>query len=144
MKRFVRSVPAKFKPGPRITVEEVRTAENAAYGSSWGSTSSSEDVTVIEDEIVEEHAPSDPRVLTSGNDRGHFALQHIQSFYRDHGLSIPTDVNEEQVLLKDVLQALGLSHDGAESLLEHRECEANKAKLEASLQASESRLFDAQ
>lgn len=37
-----------------------------------------------------------------------------------------------------------MSRDGAESFVEHNECEANKAKLKSSLKWTESKLFNSQ
>lgn len=52
VKRFIRSEPVNFKHGPRKTLEEARTAVNVAYGSSSGFPVSSDDVPIVEDEIV--------------------------------------------------------------------------------------------
>lgn len=38
--------------------------------------------------------------------------------------------------------ALGSSPNGAESWFEHKKCEANKARLETSLKAFESKLYN--
>lgn len=56
VKRFVRTVPIKFKPGPRETLEEARVVVRAVYGSSPGYQDVLDDVFIVEDEIDEEDA----------------------------------------------------------------------------------------
>lgn len=51
---IVRSVPVKFNPWPRKTVEEARTAVNPAHGSSSSFLGSSDDVPGVEDLIDDE------------------------------------------------------------------------------------------
>lgn len=41
----------------------------------------------------------------------------------DYGLFVPTDIQAVQVFFMDALEALVSSRDGAESLVEHKECE---------------------
>lgn len=54
-----KSVPLNFKPGPRKTLEVVRTVVNAAYGSLSGPLNSSDNVPFVDEEIVKEDAPWD-------------------------------------------------------------------------------------
>lgn len=70
VKLFVRSVPVKFKAGPRKTLEEAHTEVNSAYGCSSGFPGLSVNVHIVDDEIVEEDAPRDLHSLTTKNDRG--------------------------------------------------------------------------
>lgn len=65
-------------------------------------------------------------------------MQRIQVLCWDYGLSFPADVQALHAFLKDTLVALDLSRYGAKSLVEHKEYEANKVKLEESVKASES------
>lgn len=71
-------------------------------------------------------------------------MQRVQGLSRDYGLSVPADVQAVEILLKDALVALGSSHVDSGLLIEHEVCEESKAKLEASLTVSESKLSDAQ
>lgn len=82
--------------------------------------------------------------MTAKNERGPSALQHVQTLCQGYGLSVPTDVQRVQVLLKHVLTVYHSYRDGAESWFEHNKCEANKAKLQASFRASECKLSGAQ
>lgn len=52
----------------------------------------SDDVLVVENEIVEETAPLDSRDLTSIHNRDPSPLQCIRALCRDDGLSVPPDI----------------------------------------------------
>lgn len=72
-------------------------------------------------------------------------MQRIQILCRDYGLSVSSEVQAVQVLIKDSLAALGSSHDGAASLVKHRRvCEVDKTKVESLVKASENKPSDAQ
>lgn len=45
-------------------------------------------------------------------------------------------------MLKGSFAASGLNRDGAELLVDYKECKTNKANQEALLKASDSKLFD--
>lgn len=75
MRPFVRSVPVKFKHGPRKTPEEVRTAVNAVDISSSELPASLDDVAFVDEEFVVEDVPCDLQDLISKNDRGPSTLQ---------------------------------------------------------------------
>lgn len=57
VKHFVRSVLVRFKPGPRKTIEKAFPAVNAGYGFSSAFPGLSDDVCVLEDEVVIENPP---------------------------------------------------------------------------------------
>lgn len=64
---------------------------------------------------------------------------------RDHGLSATPDVPGVQVLIEAALEAFGSGRDDIESLVElKKDCRASKYKLEASVKASESKLYNFQ
>lgn len=73
-KRFVRAVTLKFKPEPRQTLEEARVVGSAVNGFSSGLPDPSDDVLIVEEEIVEEDALCDPLYLAFKGDRGLSAL----------------------------------------------------------------------
>lgn len=113
---------------------------NAAYRSSLGFPGSSENFSVVEDDIIEQCAPSDLRNPKSRNNRGLSVLQRFQPLRRVYGLSVPNDNQAVQVLLMDALAAFGSSRDGAEALVEQKQCELNEVYAEATVEASESKL----
>lgn len=104
---------------------------SAAYRSSSGFPDSSDDVTVVKDEIVEENAPSDLCYLRTKNDRGLSGLPLVQALCPDYDPSVQTKIQAVQVLLKEALAAFGSSRDVAESLVEYKKYESSRAKLEA-------------
>lgn len=144
MKRFVRSVFVKYKSGPQKTLEEKLTTVNAVYGSSLGLPGSLDNVLVLKDKIVEEDASWDPFNLTSKNHRGSSVSQRNQDSCRDFSLSLPHNFQAVQILIRKALASLPSSRDGSESLVKHKECSENKAKLEASPGGSRSKLPDYQ
>lgn len=144
VKLFLRSVPVEFKPGPRKPLEETRTAVKVAYGSPSASPGSSDDVLVVENEIVGDDAPSAFCDLTFKGDRGVSGLQRIKALCRSYSESVSTDVQQVQVLLEAALTALDSSHDGAESLVKHNNlCVVNNAKAEAALKVPRNQPSDA-
>lgn len=76
-------------------------------------------------------------------DRGPSGCQELQASCRDYVSSVLTDVHTVQVLLNNALATLCSRGYGAESLVEHRECDLNRAELEASRKRSERVLSDA-
>lgn len=60
----------------------------------------------------------------------HPLCKRIQALRRDYGLFVSPDVHTVQLFVGDVLEASGSSRGGAESLIKHKKCEGNKAKLE--------------
>lgn len=118
--RFVTSVPANDKAGPRKNKEEARVAVNVVYNYSLGLPGPLHYISVIEDEMAKQGAPWDLPDLTSKNDRGPSALQRIQASCQDHGLSVSSHILAVRVLIMDALAAFDSSRDGIESLGEHR------------------------
>lgn len=83
--------------------------------------------------------------MTTRSDHGPSALQRIHALCWNHALSVPSDVRAVQVLIRNALSALSSNPDGVESLVEHKQmCDANRARLKASLKVSENKLSDAQ
>lgn len=135
----------QFKSGPRRTFKEERIEVNVVYGSSSGFPSPSNDIADVQDRIVDENAPWHLRDLTSKDDGGPSDSQFIQSLSRHHYLSVTSDVQAVQVLIKDALAALGSSRNGVESWVEQKMvCESSKRKSKAFPKSFESRPSDAQ
>lgn len=120
VKRFVRSVPAKFLPGARKTVAEARTAVRAMYRSSSGFSQPVDDVAFVEGQVVEEDARYDLCDLTSRDEHGPCALQRMQGLCRDYFLPVSSDARAVQNLIKDALAYMGSHRDGDESLLKQK------------------------
>lgn len=144
VERLIRSAFVKFNPGSRKTLEEARFTVNASYGSLLGFTCSSDNISVAEDEIVEEDAPRYLHDSTPKNNRGRSAFQRVKGLCLDYGLSVRTDIKALQFLLEDLSAALGLSLNAVETSVEHKEFVENRAKLKASVKGSESKFSDAQ
>lgn len=84
VKRFVKAAPVKFRTEPRKNLEETRVAVNADYGPSSGFLDPAEEAPIVEDEIVEKDVPTDSHDVTSDNNHGPSASQHIRTFSPDH------------------------------------------------------------
>lgn len=68
VKRFVRALPVKFRPGPRKTHEVVHVEVSAVYSSSSGFPGPADNIPTVEYKIVKKDAPSNLRELTSKDD----------------------------------------------------------------------------
>lgn len=76
---------------------------HAVYNILTGFPDRSDDVPVVEGEVVEECAPYSLRDWIFRNDCDRCALESNQALCREHGLSISSDVQGKQVLIKDTL-----------------------------------------
>lgn len=115
------------------------------YGSLPDFSNAADDVPVVEDAFVKETSPRDLRNYASKIHHRVTALQHMQCLCRDNSMSLSSNVCAVQDLTMDVLAAFRSHHDGGESLVElRRACDGSKAKLTASLKASNKKLSNAQ
>lgn len=77
MRRLIRAVSVKFRPGTRKIHKMARIAVSTMYSSLWGLPDLADDFPIIEDEIVEENDLKNLRDLTSMNDHGPSTWQCI-------------------------------------------------------------------
>lgn len=83
LKRFVRAAPVYFKSGPLKTFEETRDAVHAVYCFSSGLSDSSDNVSIVENKIIEEDSVLDLSKLTTNDNLALSASQELQVLGQD-------------------------------------------------------------